>query len=272
MIDDRYPRGSETMTKGYLIIGYGTRKGNLEQVLESQAARLRARGRKNIYIAYFRVSSPTIQEAVAQMVADGIDDILAFPYLIADGKLTYELMPEKLGIRGQFGSVNVGGKNVMIRFLPPFGTTPVLSDILCDRVAEAGGSSDSGILIVGHGSRDSALSNLEIIELNHKRMESRGYRHVAHGFNEFCKPTIDEAVVKLIDEGVKEIIVTPLFIAMGLHLNSEIPEQIGIPEYSSEGVATRNGRSVPVKYMRPVEDDPRLLEIMDAQVANFYGE
>ena len=49
------------MTKGIIIVGYGTRTGNLTEIIEKQAARMRARGMKIVYTAYFRVSSPTIQ-------------------------------------------------------------------------------------------------------------------------------------------------------------------------------------------------------------------
>ena len=59
------------MTKGIIIVGYGTRTGNLTEIIERQADRLRARGRPNVYVAYFRVSEPTIQAAVKQAVAEG---------------------------------------------------------------------------------------------------------------------------------------------------------------------------------------------------------
>lgn len=260
------------MTKGIVIVGYGTRKGNLEQILDAQAARLRAMGRKNVYVAYFRVSKPSIPEVLERMAADGIDKVLAIPYYVAEGRLTSELIPEAFGISGRFGNTEVKGKQMYVRIAPAFGTKSALADILCDRIAEAKGTMDSGILIVGHGSRDPGNSNHEIVELNAGRLRDRGYSHVGYAFNEMCEPTLDSAVTELIDAGVKEIIVVPLFIAMGLHLGEEVPEQIGIPPYSPEGIATRNGKSVPVRYMRPLGDDVRLLEIINRKVADFYGE
>ena len=61
------------MTKGVLLIGYGTRKGNLEEILGRQLARLEARGRDWVYLAYFRVSEPSIEDALRRMAADGVD-------------------------------------------------------------------------------------------------------------------------------------------------------------------------------------------------------
>jgi len=159
------------MKKGILIVGYGTRTGNLIDVLEKQAARLRARGRENVYVCYFRVSHPTIQEALAKMADDGVDTVLAVPYYIAEGRLTYELIPEKMGIpKCASGVADINGKKVRIFMSHAFGRTHILTHILCDRIAEAGGSKDSGILVIGHGSRDIVDSNREIIKLNAARL------------------------------------------------------------------------------------------------------
>ena len=259
------------MTKGIMIAGYGTRKGNLEEILERQAARMRARGIANVYIGYFRVSSPSIPEVLEQMAADGVDDVLVMPYYIAEGRLTYELIPGKLGISGNVGTVDVKGKNVKVRMAPAFGNNPVLADIVCDRVADAGGDFDDGVMVIGHGSRDSVSSNKDIMEMNADRLRRRGFKNVAYTFNEFCEPTIADAVGSLAAAGVDRIIAVPLFVAMGLHLGEEVPEQIGIPAYSQGGEITAGGRKIEVRYTRPVEDDVRLLETMVAGAKNFYG-
>ena len=206
-----------------MIAGYGTRKGNLEEILERQAARMRARGIANVYIGYFRVSSPSIPEALEQMAA------------------------------------------------PAFGNNPALADIVCDRVADAGGDFDDGVMVIGHGSRDSVSSNKDIMEMNADRLRRRGFKNVAYTFNEFCEPTIADAVGSLAAAGVDRIIAVPLFVAMGLHLGEEVPEQIGIPAYSQGGEITAGGRKIEVRYTRPVEDDARLLETMVAGAKNFYG-
>lgn len=259
------------MTKGIMIVGYGTRKGNLEEILYRQAARMRARGIDNVYVGYFRVSTPSIPAALEQMAADGVDDILVMPYYIAEGRLTYELIPGKLGISGNAGTVEVGGRSVKLRMAPAFGGSPVLADIVCDRVADSGGSKDDGVMIIGHGSRDDMSGNKDVMEANASRLTARGYGHVAYTFNEFCEPSIAEAVAGLAAEGVEKIVAVPLFVAMGLHLGEEVPEQIGIPAYSQGGTITAGGRKIEVKYAKPVEDDPRLLEIMVSGAKNFYG-
>ncbi len=259
--------------KGVLIIGYGTRKGNLEEILGRQLARLRARGRGNVYPAYFRVTSPSIPEALDKMVSDGVDDILAIPYYIAEGRLTYELIPEKMGMPiGGCGETVIGGRKVRITMAPAFGMTRVLFNILCDRIAESGCGKDDGILVVGHGSRDTGSSNRAIVSMNADRLRGIGYSRVAYAFNEFDEPSVEDAVAELVSGGAERIAVLPLFIARGVHLCEEVPEKIGIPPHSDGGEICAGGRKVSVRYMRPVEDDPRLLELIDSEIADFYGD
>ena len=258
------------MTDGILIIGYGTRKGNLEEILNKQAARLRCRGWEHVGIAYFRISQPTIPDALRSLVKEGVDNVICLPYYIAEGTLTKELIPEKLGMGNkEEADVEVDGKTVSISIAPAFGTTEVLTDILCDRIADVGGDRKCGILVLGHGTRYKALSNMRIVKLNAERLRARGFIHATHAFNEFCEPSIKDALDLLEKQGVERIIAIPLFIAMGLHLGDEIPEQIGIPSYSDGGDITVNGRRISVSYTRPVEADNRLTDLLDRKARDY---
>ena len=258
------------MVNGILIVGYGTRKGNLEEVLETQARRLKCRGWEHVGIAYFRVSSPTIPEALQSMVAEGVDNIVVLPYYIAEGTLTRELIPEKLGMGTRdMADIEVNGKKVTIHMAPAFDTSFILTDILCDKIADVGGDQNCGILILGHGTRYQSLTNMRIIKLNADRLRARGFKHTIHSFNEFCEPTIKDSLNYLEKEGVDRIIAIPLFIAMGLHLGDEIPEQIGIPSYSDGGDITVNGRKISVSYTRPVEADNRLTDLLDKRASEY---
>jgi sirohydrochlorin ferrochelatase len=259
------------MTKGIMIAGYGTRKGNLEQVLSAQAARMRARGIENVYIGYFRVSKPSIPEALAQMVGDGIDEVLVLPYYIAEGDLTRRLIPEKLGINGSFGVSTTCGKEVKVQMAPAFGLGSTLADIACDRIADSGAGFDDGILVIGHGTKDPLSGNSGTVANVAERLKRIGYKHVAYCFNEFNEPSIKDALAQLESAGVNKIAAVPVFIAMGVHLGEEVPEQIGIPAYSKGGDIETAGKKVHVDYLRPMEDDPRLLEIMVKRARDFYG-
>jgi len=147
----------------------------------------------------------------------------------------------------------------------------ILTDILCDKIADAGGDRDCGIMIIGHGTRHDSLANKRVVQQNAERLQSMGYVHTKYTFNEFCEPTIKDTLDELEKEGVKRIIALPLFIAMGLHLGDEIPEQIGIPPYSEGGDITVNGRKISVYYGRPVEADNRLTDYLDMRAAEYLS-
>jgi len=257
------------MTNGIIVAGYGTRKGNLEEVLETQKARLEARGWKNVEIGYFRVSSPTIPEALERLVDAGVDRVVVIPYYIAEGTLTKELIPGKLGMESDMADLTVKGKKVSVCMAPAFGMDKVLTNILCDKIADAKGDMDCGIMIIGHGTRYPSLANLRTIRINAERLKAIGYTHTKYTFNEFCEPSIKDTLDALEKEGVKRIIAIPLFIAMGLHLGDEIPEQLGIPSYSNGGEITVNGRRIDLYYTRPVESDNRLTDYLDKKAGEY---
>lgn len=259
------------MKQGILIMGYGTRKGNLVEVLESTARRVRAMTDYEVAVGYFRVSSPTIKEALESLVDRGVDRVALVPYYVAEGKLTHFMMPEKIGMPGyaEFAELEVKGKKIMVYKAQAFNLDPVVTDIICDKISAMGGTKESGVMVLGHGTLDESLMNRTVIQRNAERLSARGYKHVAYAFNEFCEPSIHDAMRKLVGEGVEEIVCIPLFIAMGLHLGDEIPEQLGIPSYSDGGMVEFEGKSIRIKYTRPLEDDPRLTELVVRKAAEF---
>lgn len=108
--------------------------------------------------------------------------------------------------------------------------------------------------------------------MNADRLRSLGFKHTRYTFNEFCEPTIKDTLDALEKEGIKRIIAIPLFIAMGLHLGDEIPEQLGIPPYSDGGEITVNGRKMELYYARPVEADGRLTDYLDRKAGEYLSE
>ena len=261
------------MKNGILLVGYGTRKGNLEEILEEQASRLRASTAYDVGIGYFRVSKPSIPEAMERMAADGTERVVVVPYYVAEGTLTYDLIPEKIGLhkRMRDGTAEFSGRKIRVHIADAFNFSPAVTDIICDRIRESGGTRDSGILIIGHGTRDPSMMNYAAVERNAERLKERGYRHVRFAFNEFCAPAIRDSLAELVSEGAEDIVCVPLFIAMGLHLGEEIPEQIGIPAYSSGSTADIGGRNITVSYTRPLEDDPRLAELIMSRISAYLS-
>jgi len=257
------------VSKGILIVGYGTTDGNLIEVLDTQVGRMKCRGWEHVEKAFFRVSNPTIPEGVKLLVDQGVNEIVVLPYYISEGTLTKELIPEKLGLgKSDSGKVMVDGKEVSITMASAFDTGYTLTDIICDKIADAHGDMDCGILILGHGTRFRAKSNMMTIKMNAERVAARGYKHVGYAFNEFNEPTINEAVDRLEKEGVERIIAVPLFIAMGVHLR-DLPKKVGLDPYKESGDITVNGRTINIFFARPVESNPRLLDVLDQKAREY---
>lgn len=86
---------------------------------------------------------------------------------------------------------------------------------------------DTGILLIGHGSR--LPYNKEVVQsIAAKYSESNPDYNVEVGFMELAEPNIPTAFNKLKETGVKRIIVTPVFLAHGLHTKRDIPTILGL--------------------------------------------
>ncbi|MPN60630.1 hypothetical protein SDC9_208359 [bioreactor metagenome] len=65
---------------------------------------------------------------------------------------------------------------------------------------------------------------------------------------------IDEAVDKLIASGATQIIIAPMFLANGVHIQSDIPEEIDVLEKKHPGVS--------IKMAAHIGPDPRIADIL----------
>ena len=100
---------------------------------------------------------------------------------------------------------------------------------------------DTGILLVGHGSR--LPYNKEVVQsIASKYAESKPDYNIEVGFMELAEPNIPTAFNKLKETGVKKIIVTPVFLAHGLHTKRDIPTILGL-EPSEEAKKLGKGHS-----------------------------
>lgn len=127
-----------------------------------------------------------------------------------------------------------------------------------------------GVLLVGHGSR-LPYGERVIKELARLYKMETEYP-VAVGFMNISKPTIPEAIKKLSQKGVKKIIVTPVFLAHGVHTKHDIPHILGIDagkehhhshEHQHEEKIEFDGEII---YTEPLGADPRIVEIIKDRV------
>lgn len=132
-----------------------------------------------------------------------------------------------------------------------------------------------GILLVGHGSRLPYGKDVvsQLAEMYKKNSDCL----VEVGFMNISKPSIPSALNKLAKEGAEKIIVTPVFLAHGVHTKQDIPHILGLDEGHEHGHGHSHGGEVEVEeiefkgeiiYTEPLGADARLVDIIKDRVAS----
>ncbi|MCQ2056350.1 MAG: ferrochelatase [archaeon] len=256
--------------KAILIIGHGSRYEYNEATMDEQKSRLEKMGYENVYIGFNETSHPFIGEVMIQMARDGVEEVVAVPFFITAGRHTIEQIPEKLGLKENENNtyVEFEGHKIMMHYGDPFGDDPVLAEIIRDRVNEARTHRNIGILVIGHGSK--LPYNKKTIEFTAQRLRNMGYDNVRFAFNEFDEPHIEDAMTELMLTDIDEILVAPLFIALGDHLKNDVPAKIRVGANTSSNKRL-DGGYVKVKYLQPIGRDIRLTEAFVAKIEKYYG-
>jgi sirohydrochlorin cobalto/nickelchelatase len=83
-----------------------------------------------------------------------------------------------------------------------------------------------GVLLVGHGSRLPYGKDV-VSQIADMYREDQEFI-VEVGFMNMSKPSIPEAITILADKGAEKIIVTPIFLAHGVHTTEDIPRILGL--------------------------------------------
>ncbi|MEN3006746.1 MAG: sirohydrochlorin nickelochelatase [Candidatus Methanosuratincola petrocarbonis] len=126
-----------------------------------------------------------------------------------------------------------------------------------------------GLMLVGHGSREPY--NKDAIQYFADRLKSK-YPYVGYAFMENSVPSIREALEDASRSGIDELIVQPVFLTRGVHIDFDIPELLGIPRGSRSGIVTVSGKEITIKYGRPLGKDDRILEILVDRIKEAEGE
>ncbi|MEW6637253.1 MAG: sirohydrochlorin chelatase, partial [Actinomycetota bacterium] len=119
---------------------------------------------------------------------------------------------------------------------------------------EGGGT---GLLIMGHGSRDGRATE-EFGELVARVRKRAPHLPVEGGFIELSRPPISESVRRLVEGGSTEISAVPLMLLAAGHAKNDIPATLVRERLAHPGVSFGYGRALGVR--------PELLELMDARV------
>jgi sirohydrochlorin cobalto/nickelchelatase len=118
-----------------------------------------------------------------------------------------------------------------------------------------------GMLLVGHGS--TMPYNQELVEKTAAMIRANNTDFIVKcGFMNMNKPTIKDSMEAFRKEPIDALVVVPLFLAKGVHIEKDIPGEIGLPEGTKKGMFVLNGKSIPLVYADPIGSDPLLADLM----------
>lgn len=80
----------------------------------------------------------------------------------------------------------------------------------------------SAVVLFGHGARDPEWAG-PMQRARARILEAQPKREVVLAFLEFMMPTLDAAIDTLVQSGVTQITVVPVFLAQGGHLKKDVP-------------------------------------------------
>ena len=121
--------------------------------------------------------------------------------------------------------------------------------------------SKKGMLLVGHGS--TMPFNQDLVEKTAAMIKAGNTDFIVKcGFMNMNKPSIKESLEAFRLEPIDVLVVVPLFLAKGVHIEKDIPGEIGLPEGTKKGNFVLNGKTIPLVYADPIGSDPLLADLM----------
>ncbi len=117
----------------------------------------------------------------------------------------------------------------------------------------------TGIVLVGHGSKEPY--NKETIEFFASMLKNR-YDFVAAAFMQINNPPIPTVIQTAIDAGMEKIIVVPVFLARGIHIDQDIPQELGLEPGAKRKTLKGKNNDVLLVYAEPMGKDKRIVDIL----------
>ncbi|MFE7581305.1 sirohydrochlorin chelatase [Streptomyces gardneri] len=198
-------------TPTLVAVGHGSRDPRARATLGRLLDRVRElRPGLDVRLAHIELNAPLLDEALADLAAEGRDAVLV-PLLFAPGHHVTHDLPAALA----------AAPALRARVAEPLGAHPLLVEALAGRLAEAGwtpedGSSRAtGVVLASAGSRD-PRSGAEIRRIAALLGERLGGVPVVPAYASAAAPTVPEAVRALAARGRHRVAVASCFTAPGL--------------------------------------------------------
>ena len=120
----------------------------------------------------------------------------------------------------------------------------------------------TGIIVFAHGSRLEP-ANEAVRAVARRLAESGGFETVEAAFLELGEPSLEGAVASLVARGIRDLLVVPYFLTLGIHLERDLPRIIN-------KIGARFG-GVTMRAAAPLDGHPALVQVLLDRVSAAIG-
>ncbi|MGH3905707.1 MAG: CbiX/SirB N-terminal domain-containing protein [Pseudonocardiaceae bacterium] len=252
------------MTRAMLVVGHGSRDVDGVEEFWALAETIRAvAGDLLTGFGFIELASPTIDEAIDDLVARGATEIVSVPLvLLSAGHLKNDGPAALARARARHPGVHFG----LARDL---GIEPYVLEVAADRIRDAAADADPeklGVALIGRGSSDPDAC-ADLWKVGRLLADGRGLGTVEPGFVSVATPSVPEALERLRRLGAVTAVVAPFFLFSGVLLNRIYTEAAdwaqGHPEVEVRGASQlgpdpRLARLVLERYREAQHGDVRM--------------
>jgi sirohydrochlorin cobaltochelatase len=226
-----------------LGVAHGSKDPQAQHVVEQLLAQVAAlRPGLRTAAAYVDNASPSVRSALAELAADGVQDVVVLPLLLTPASHS------KTDLAASVQAGRVAHPAMRLRYGRPLGPHPTLVAVLAQRLAEAGAGPDDPVVLVAGGAIDPD-ANAQVAATARLLFEGRSWPSVDVAFASTARPSVPGALERLRAQGVRRAAVARYFLGPG-RLPRLVAQQAG-------GV---DGLEVVVS--EPLGADPRLAALV----------
>lgn len=212
---------------GVLLVGHGTRSEQGRKQFLSLAEHIRQRLPLPVEPAFLELAEPTIEQAIQQLVAVGIDRLVVVPLLLFAAGHAKEDVPAAAARALQ----RHGATGLQIDQASPFGCHPLIVELACLRLAEAIGLAPSTsaektlLILVGRGSSD-PTATAQMHEFARLVSQRAALRIVQVAFLAMAEPNVAAVLAAVDERAFDRVIVQPHLLFHG-ELVERLRRQVG---------------------------------------------
>ena len=246
------------MRYSVILEAYGT--SPIFDSAEFQADRLTEELGMEVHAAYSHRGEPSVEETLQEIASEDPDVLVVIPFYFAPSPTTEGGTFERFGVdpKTRRGVIKLSGKDVEVRVARMFITEEEGLKEAVKAVVSKKAGKDTGIMLVGHGSRNG--KNLEMMRPFGAALSSEGY-DVLCGSNEFDEETVESMLLDLASRKDK-VAVLPMFISPNKHSREDVPPKLGLGIGKTSGTVSVNGRRVEVEMLPEIGSCPEITGIL----------